>query len=74
MASNKNSLDLHPAWLCLVACIRRMCDDIELEVCKRYPNTTDVKSLRILGDIRKSSRELDTALYQLEEEHNETAH
>jgi hypothetical protein len=57
-----------PAWLCLVESIRAMCSSIELELGKRYGNSKNVKALRILSDIRKSSVELDNAIDQLEGE------
>jgi hypothetical protein len=71
MASKKYRQGPHcPAWLCLVTSIRAMCNDIELELGKRYGNSMNVKALRILSDIRKSSKELDNAIDQLEEERN----
>jgi hypothetical protein len=47
-----------------------MCNSIELELGKRYGNSPNIKALRILSDIRNSTKELDSAIDQLEEERN----
>lgn len=71
MASKKYRSSPHcPAWLCLVESIRAMCNSLELELGERYGNSFNNKALRILSDIRKSSKELDNAIDQLEEERN----